>query len=651
MASNIQILVQQFLQSGKPYQVMGALNGKLAYTIAKAEQPDLILTDWEMPEMSGLELIQQLKADTDTKNIPILMVSGMRTGAADLQMALEAGAVDFLRKPVHKIELWARVANTLELAEANNLQRQANQKLRELDRLKSRFFTNISHEFRTPLTIISGMADLLLKDQKKWAIKAGNIIQRNNQILLNLINQILDLRKLESGKSALELIQSDVITYLHYIIESFQSLAERKNIELFFQHDESEAILDYDPNKLLWIISNLLSNAIKFTPMGGHIFVEVSLAKTEMKSYLIIQVKDTGIGISASELPYIFDRFYKVNDEAYQQPGTGIGLALSKELIKLMNGKIEVESQVNQGSVFTLKIPISREATIVVERDAISYQTIDKRVQIMNLLPLEPQPSSSLPAYTLPQLPSLLIVEDSEEVGQYLITCLEDHFQLEWAKDGHEGIEKAIDQVPDIILSDVMMPRKNGFVLCQTLKLDQRTSHIPIVLLTAKADMESRIEGLERGADAYLAKPFNEKELLVSLQKLIEIRRRLQERYSSLEIPQTSEDPALQAEDAFMGSVRKAVEQHIDDENFGAPELARALGMSRSSLYAKLKALTDRSPALLIRSIRLSRAKALLQNTDLNITQVAFEVGFHNLSYFSRCFSQEFGITPKQFRH
>ena len=247
--------------------------------------------------------------------------------------------------------------------------------------------------------------------------------------------------------------------------------------------------------------------------------------------------------------------------------------------------------------------------------------------------------------------PRLLIVEDSIEVAEYLKSLLEGTYQLSFAGDGQTGIDYALENVPDIIISDVMMPRKNGLELCQTLKMDERSSHIPIILLTAKADVESRIAGLERGADVYLAKPFNKKELFVSLRKLVEIRKRLRERYSKMEAPPSTTDPVLRQEDLFMKKVREIIESNLDNENFSAPELCRAVGMGRTNLYAKIKALTDHSPARLIRNTRLTRAKELLKTSDLNISQIAFEVGFQDPAYFSRAFSKEFGISPNKYRN
>ncbi len=645
VASNIQIMVQQLIDSKEPYKVMGANNGQRALSIAQSEKPDLIITDWEMPGMSGLELTQAIKNHPETQFIPVLMVSGMRTSAEDLQAALESGAIDFLRKPVNKVELWARVSNTLQLAETHKLQRQANEKLKALDELKSHFFTNISHEFRTPLTVISGLTDLILESPGKWPEKEIKIIQRNSRILLDLVSQILDLRKLEAGKLKLELVQANIIPYLRYLVESFHSLANSKDIQLHFHTEENNLMMDYDSEKILRILSNLLSNAIKYTPEGGQVFVKISTSESAGNDHLMIQVKDTGIGITKDQQSHIFNRFYQAtNGQVKWEGSTGIGLALVHELTKLMNGSVSVSSQPGKGSTFSVSLPITQKAKILEkDRPIDSVSALD----LINSEVLNEPVRSENSNY----LPSLLIVEDNHDITQYLVACLQDQFHLDFARDGQEGIEKAFQNSPDIILSDVMMPHKDGFELCETLKLDERTSHIPIVLLTAKADMASRIEGLEKGADAYLAKPFNKKELFVCLKKLIELRRRLQERYKSLETPAVSKDSTFKLEDAFMLKIQEAVELYLDDKNFGAVELARVIGMSRSSLYAKVKALTQRSPALLIRSFRLKKSKEILENSDLNISQVAYEVGFHDPSYFSRCFSEEFGIPPTQFRN
>lgn len=556
-----------------------------------------------------------------------------------------------------------------QLARQNIIVEGQKKKLEELDQVKSRFFTNISHELRTPLTVIGGMAR-----QIKGNEKAKKLIQRNNHNLLELVNQILDLRKLESGVLQLELIQGNIIFYLRYILESFHSLAQSKGLVLHFLSDETAFWMDYDKEKLLRIVSNLLSNAIKFTPENGHVYLSVDsgreIVDSEMAdgesspiASLMIAVKDTGIGIPENKLPYIFDRYYQVDDSATRKgEGAGIGLALTKELAKLMNGRIEVQSEEGKGSTFRLILPVARNASL--EKN--EAQNLPGKISDGVVNDNNPEYVASATTSDEKEVvqtpvankkPTLLIIEDNPDLVEYLESLLSHHYDLEIATDGQEGIEIALEQIPDLILSDVMMPRKDGFEVCETLKNDQRTSHIPIVLLTAKADAASRVAGLKRGADAYLAKPFNQEELFVHLEKLHRLRLQLQARYSLLKPPPSSEEASLdasddslsltQAEDAFMQSLREIVETNLDNEKFAVPELCRAIGMSRSQLHRKIKALANRSTTHYIRSIRLQKAKELLQEGDLNVTQVAFEVGFQNRTYFSRAFSDEFGVSPK----
>ena len=449
-----------------------------------------------------------------------------------------------------------------EILQQKALVEQQAEQLLELDQVKSRFFTNISHEFRTPLTVIGGMMQQIMKSPDQFLPKGGPLIIRNNAILLNLVNQILDLRKLESGAVQLSLIQGNVIPFLSYIFESFHSLAESKGIRLHFMSDEEEILMDYDKEKLLRIVTNLLSNAIKFTPDGGDVYLTVrskQLAVGSMQGAggsgqthqahgqkkkpssnelptayrLLLTVKDTGIGIPPEQLPYIFDRFYQVDDSDTRKGelarphgggGTGIGLALTKELVKLMEGSIEVKSEEGKGSTFKIFLPIRRVASMEQSEER-AVQT-ELNLIVDGSLPLTTSAQdaksslhSDLLATTVDQS-TLLIIEDNADVVEYLESLLEDRYQLEIARNGQEGIEVAIERVPDLILSDVMMPIKDGFEVCETLKNDERTSHIPIVLLTAKADADARLAGLQHDADAYLAKPFNPGRAFHSLRKI-----------------------------------------------------------------------------------------------------------------------------------
>ena len=517
------------------------------------------------------------------------------------------------------------------------IEQQAEQLL-EIDKAKSRFFTNISHEFRTPLTIISGMIDQIKTKPELWLEKGSKMIKENTQNLLNLVNQILDLRKLESQKLELNLVQGDIVQYLRYIISSFQPFAKSNGLQLHFLAAQPSIQMDYDSDKMLRIVSNLLSNALKYTSKGGHVYFHIDKKEINNAEFLQIRVQDTGKGIPEDQIHNIFDRFYQL-DESIAATGqsTGIGLALVKELVRLMNGSIKVESELEKGTTFEIQLPITTNSPVI----NVQTELPDYIAQVE---------SSSQEVFTQGREPTenpiLLIVEDNADVVQFLIACLEDHYHLLIARNGQEGIDKAIEQVPDLIVSDVMMPKKDGFELCKTLKTDERTSHIPIILLTAKADFESKIEGLTKGADAYLAKPFEQKELLVRLKKLLELRQKLQQKYQS---PEFIDTPSGH-EDAFIQKVQKAVLDNLDDEDFDIVRLCRELAMSRSQIHRKLKALTDKSTSIFIRSIRLQKGRELLQTTDLSISEIAYQVGFRHPNHFSNFYSDVFGESPSETR-
>ncbi|MCB0570936.1 MAG: helix-turn-helix domain-containing protein [Phaeodactylibacter sp.] len=557
---------------------------------------------------------------------------------------------------------------------SKKLAEQEARQLKELDEVKSRFFTNISHEFRTPLTIISGMATQVKTNPGQWLEKGMELIQRNSNQLLALINQILDLRKLESGALKVNLVRGNIIAYLHYIADSFVPMAQSKGIRIHFLATLTEMEMDYDPDKMLQILSNLLSNAIKYTPGPGDIYVQVDRHGDQLN----IQVKDTGQGIPPEALPFIFDQFYQVPSQPppkgeefrrFSPPsgelggaGSGVGLALVKELVKLLNGAIEAASVPGAGTTFTLNFPITRKAdaqSSIVEpapqgdrRPAAATAKVASPVQEWTDFKKDfSEPGADGSPENQAEKPTLLIVEDNADVLLYLSACLGKDYQLLMAGNGQEGIDMAIEQVPGLIVSDVMMPVKDGFELCDTLKNDERTSHIPIVLLTARADFESKITGLRRGADAYLPKPFEQEELLVRLEQLLILRKKLQERYRSLAAagqPSSSEAPEM--EDIFIQKLRQEVMAHIAEEDFGIVHLQRALGISRTQLHNKIKALTGQSTTEFIRLIRLNKARELLQTTGLNVSEVGYEVGISNPAYFSRIYAEAFGETPRQAR-
>jgi signal transduction histidine kinase/CheY-like chemotaxis protein len=496
------------------------------------------------------------------------------------------------------------------------------EKLRALDAAKSHFFTNISHEFRTPLTVIMGMADEVPEEP-------GRLIRRNSKKLLRLVDQLLDLSRLEAGSINAHYVQAEVVGEMKYLLESFHSLAKGKQVELHFSSDFDELWMDIDTEKLENIVSNLLDNAIKYTPEGG--LASIHLERVE-DNRLLIRVKDTGIGIPEAEQEKVFNRFYRVGE--WQVEGAGIGLTIVREFVKLLDGEIALDSREGHGTTFSIWLPIRHETP----RQLAGRQAAKAENNRADLRKI-----------AVNGKPQLLIVEDNSDLVHYLENLLRKEYQLSAAPDGEEGIRMAVEQVPDIIISDIMMPKKNGIEVCQTLKNDIRTNHIPIILLTAKADIASRITGLEAGADAYLAKPFNRKELEVELARLIRLRALLREKFSQSALHASNGQPASLNE-RFLQDVRTCLDKHYPDETFGIHALHTMLGMSRTQLHRKLVALTGLPASHFIRAFRLEKARQLLRTTRMTVAEVAYAVGFQDPQYFSRAFSHEFGLPPTEAR-
>ena len=521
-------------------------------------------------------------------------------------------------------------------------------KLEEITNLHNALYTNITHEFRTPLTVISGMADMI-EDQPENTSQAVEMIKRNSANLLTLINQMLDLSKVDSGAMGKNMVFGDIIGYTSYIVESLRPFAEHQQINLECIHEQDKFEMDFDPQKFMQILSNLISNGIKFTPTDGTVEVWTKLLNQGDNEEFQVTVRDSGIGIGIEHVPHIFDRFYRIEDTALKtSKGTGIGLALTKHLVELLGGTIEVQSATGKGATFYVTLPVSRDAQVAsidVTLEEIHSASAAYVSQNKSDLPLSFAKTDNR------ALPLVLVVEDSEDVGTYIHACLQADYRVERAKDGEEGIDKAIEIVPDVVVTDVMMPKKDGYEVCSTLKNDERTSHIPIVMLTAKADHESRLEGLETGADAYLSKPFDKNELLLRLRKLLELRESLRKRYATGVIIETSGTGRVSKEDAFITKLNSVISENMDDADFGITHLSRAMALSRAQLHNKIKALTGRSTGLYMRYLRLLRATELLKNNpEMNISEIAYDVGFKDPAYFTRCFTEEYGKPPSEAR-
>lgn len=530
------------------------------------------------------------------------------------------------------------------LAEAlSKKQQEEAARLRELDKFKSRFYANITHEFRTPLTVIQGLAGQLQENPRRKVSEYTTLIKRNSRKLLHLINQMLDLSRLEAGKMEPEYIQGDIIQYLRYLIESFYSVGSDRQISVTFHAEIDQLIMDYDPEKCQQIIDNLVTNALKFTAEYSEVaIVAKAVREPEEAQQLEIAVSDTGIGIPKDKLPFIFDRFYQVDNSSVRKgEGAGLGLALVRELVELMGGSIQVHSKINRGTTFTFRLPVHNEAPMESPMQTDRPAVADRDAGAQSGIADSPQQTILKNNET----PIVLLVEDNMDVISYLRSCLENQYRLLEARNGREGVAKARETIPDLVISDVMMPEMNGFELCRTLKTDERTNHIPVVLLTAKATQTDRVEGLSRGADAYLAKPFQKEELMVRLEQLLELRRKLQQKYQSV-----ADGEAPEPEDPFLKKILGIIEVHLDDPDFTVERLSREVGMSRVQVHRKLKALTDSSASRHIRMLRMKKARELLKNPVLNISEVAYRVGYSDPAYFSRVFSKEFGVAPSEIR-
>ncbi len=530
-------------------------------------------------------------------------------------------------------------------------------RLGELDAVKTRLYTNITHEFRTPLTIILGLAEQL-KAQAGESLKSGlDMIGRNGRQVLRLANQMLDLAKVESGHLRLDMVQGDVVEYLRCLMESFQTLAQTRKIQLYFNPGQASIRMDYDPERLQTIVSNLLSNALKFTPAGGTVALELEACTENRQPMLRLCVRDTGTGISAGKLPHIFDRFYQADDSATRTAeGAGIGLALSRELVLFMGGTIAVDSKPGHGARFTVLLPITNKAGL--QTNTPQLKRADNLEQAGLAAPVPGEVVETAFSKKERSAPLVLLVEDNPDVVHYLQQCLHPLYRIAVARDGAQGIDRALDLMPDLIVSDVMMPHKDGFEVCHTLKTDTRTSHIPIILLTAKADIDSRIAGLKRGADDYLAKPFHKEELLVRIANLLEALRKLRAYYlRSAGLATDGEepmalppDPVTAQEQRFLEEVKNLIEADLQRQ-WTVPELADALFVSVSQLHRKLDALSGMHTTQFVRHVRLTRARTELRARPADkIASIAYDVGFSNAQEFSRRFKELFGVTPGEWR-
>ncbi|PTB96479.1 hypothetical protein C9994_07140 [Marivirga lumbricoides] len=514
----------------------------------------------------------------------------------------------------------------------------ANQKLKELDTLKTNFFTNISHEFRTPLTLIlSPLEKVLRKHTDDETMQDLQVVQRNANRLLELINQLLDLSKLEAGKLTLQVREGKLRELLEIIAASFESLAESKEIDFKITIQDLPDKAYYDEDKLYKILNNLLSNAFKFTPSGGKVLLSVHSTKGK----LVVSIQDSGPGLSSEQQLQIFERFHQ-NEQTAKVGGTGVGLTLTRELVMLHGGTIAVDSKPDKGSTFKFTLPLTRQAY----KQSAFYETTASEIKVKNVSHQIPRKE---PSPTETSLPIALVVEDNADLRNHISSLLQGGYFVHQAQNGKEGIEKAINLIPDIIISDLMMPEVDGMELCRQLKADERTSHIPIIMLTAKADQPSKLDGLKTGADDYLTKPFDADELNIRAKNLIDQRIKLRDKYSVTLMIAPSKIEVTSPDELFIKKALSIVDEHISDPEFTVENFQKAIGMSRMQLHRKLKALTNHSASEFIRDLRLQRAADLLAVHGTTVADAAYSCGFNSLSYFAQCFKEKYGVTPSQY--
>jgi signal transduction histidine kinase/ligand-binding sensor domain-containing protein/DNA-binding response OmpR family regulator len=524
--------------------------------------------------------------------------------------------------------------------------------LHELDMLKLRLFTNISHEIRTPLTLILGPLEKLIskKVPEEELSSHLSLVYRNTKQLDRLINQLLDFRKLEAGNLKLELMQDDMVRLISEVVQSFQEYAKEKQITLKFQTLKKQLIAVFDPDKVESILNNLISNALKYTGEGGMISIHLSLVfvsddedtlnRHPEKQYIEISVKDNGKGISETNIEKIFTRFFRI-DSKNEITGTGIGLSLVKELVKLHRGNIDVISRPEKGSKFTVRLPYDTEIASSITGAA------DEILSDKSHLPDNSKVTEEILEESNAQI--MLIVEDNPDVRYFIRSHFDSAYKILEAKNGQEGWDVAIKTIPDVIISDILMPDLDGNELCKRIKKDERTSHIPLLLLTALHSKEHEIEGLSSGADDYVTKPFDISVLQTKVENMLQVRRSLKEKYTREVILKPSNITIASPDEHFLQKAIKVVEKNISNADLDIEQFATEVGVSRMQLYRKFSALTNMTVKEFIRSIRLKRAAQLLLDKKMNVNETAYAVGFKDLSHFRKCFHREFGMSASQY--
>lgn len=539
----------------------------------------------------------------------------------------------------------------------------------EIQRLKLEFFTNISHEFRTPLTLIKGPLEYLQKKEasisQKEVKEQYQLMNKNVNYLLRLVNQLLDFRKMDRGKMNLVLGQADLVSFLKVVGEPFQFLSHKKKIDFKIKSSKETIQSWFDTDAVEKIVNNLLANAFKFTPENGKILVEVfehedfkapeGVNMLDTKDSIIIKVSDSGPGIPEHRIKHIFERFYtEVGKKNLSMKGTGIGLSFTKKLVELHQGEIAVLSDASFGTSFYVRLPRNKEAYENVEgmsfhSEVESKTFITETEANTHAIGVMDDIVDKGLSRTRSKLPVLLIVDDNEDIRSFIKRGLGEEYYIYEAEDGEKGFELAKNEVPNIIITDLMMPIMDGIELCDKLKTTQETSHIPVVMLTAKTSQEWEIEGLKTGADAYIRKPFDMELLKLKLKNILKYRDELRRRFNRDTTLQPTEVTVTSVDETFLNKAIEIVEKHMMNSEFSVELLVKEMSLSRSNLYLKIKELTGLSSSEFIRNIRLKRAVQLLENSDLSVKEIMYMTGFNTASYFSKCFKKQFGVIPSKY--
>ncbi len=523
------------------------------------------------------------------------------------------------------------------------------QKSEELIEIKTRFFTNISHELKTPLTLISSPIDDLLASEPGEPIKSALLlVKRNTDRLKKLVNQILDIRKIEKGGEKLSIQEYDIIRFCDRIVGQFKEEAERRNMLLQYNTSESSLMLWFDMEKIEKVLVNLLSNAFKFTPDGGFIRIEVKDARklAGKQNKVLIAITDDGCGISKHAQSDVFDRFNTQASPNYSnQQGTGIGLSLVKEYVYMHGGEVRVKSELDKGSCFTFSIPLDKNKFEKFEEqaDEIEKEEIEPKQQAIEEVGKSNEEIENGEMV-------VLVVEDDNDMRDYIVSGLKDQYKVISAENGVKGHKLALKVVPDIIISDWMMPQMNGIELCDKVKNDLRTCHIPLILLTAKGGLESKTEGIEIGADDYIQKPFSMSYLQVRIKNLWQQRERLKSVYQKQTSLEPSEVTVTSLDEKFLSDLMTLLEKDMDNPELNVKSMSELMGMSHTNFYRKIKALTGQTATEFIRTIRLKRAAQLLKAGQLNVSEVMYMVGFSHRSYFTQSFKAMYGVSPKEYK-